>query len=610
MQKIDFSKAIRQHDIFYADRLFTSLCFTNELLDNEDVVNYSMSFVERLVDSWPQIEKQDRSIYTPEVLREFVEGNPYIAEKHLNEHQQEELVGFWLSFCMGYTCMEWPMDEVYTLILHMNYSYEGRGFMFSYHPSDKQVLQMVKLTDCSPEKVLLRARFIQDVSEVDDYLQFYHEKEDERLLNKVKHDYFYQDFNPLPDDIYMLSHYLISNHLYDEWLKIFLSLEVPECQQEFCQYLRSVDDFVNLIEKFSVMGLPNKDAYLLILFNKWFQTTIRKQEALTRKYLPEKIINSDVISIWEPIAEDCRQELVHEIEKYIPIFIRLIGQDLIAETICSRSLKSGNSVFVEGYNTVLGKSQEVVATCIDPTTLTIKTSNLHFLAFIARIYVEKDVFDGRRDALLATIINTISSDDFRLFTQLDDTTISDIRSFSQLMAMKYTIDEEQSLISRFRVRYEGVNALWLDKRDYAAIHESYILCILLLLVEGNTLDLPAKEQHFKMLTSHLFHQCHCCGWDLIVEQNYYHPLLLAECIAEQILPHLKEAYELSLFNYIYEKNVVLNVLTASQSPLSDGVKALIALYRKNDWLVCREELLHRHQTNVVEQIETIFSKLL
>ena len=184
-----------------------------------------------------------------------------------------------------------------------------------------------------------------------------------------------------------------------------------------------------------------------------------------------------------------------------------------------------------------------------------------------------------------------------------------MRAIARLLAMKTRNDSIYAVIEDFKVRYEGINAMHMKDWYKAAVRESYVYCILLFVLEDDSIHFENKEQIYRMITEALLQQTYCCGMDLIVESAYMIPLIVSEVIADQILPNYKEPFEQQMFNHVSDKAVIMKVLSFSKSAISDSVRQEIMKFRDTDWNIIKQDFLHRHLTAKVQEIESLFVRI-
>lgn len=98
--------------------------------------------------------------------------------------------------------------------------------------------------------------------------------------------------------------------------------------------------------------------------------------------------------------------------------------------------------------------------------------------------------------------------------------------------------------------------------------------------------------------------------DLIVENNYRMPLIVAEVMADQVITECKDDFETNLAKAVFEKNVVMVVLSFSKTPISAMAKKIIENYRDGDWIIIRQDHLRRKRKIIVQDTENLFAKLL
>ena len=607
MKKLIFKDIIRHHDLGFAQRVYPSVVFCNSIIEDEKGLAITEEFVKPILDACLK-SKEIEEVFPDNIIEEFIGKIP--KELLSGVTAVEDTVGFWLSYYMGIACSELRSGEdVSALLLHMFYSYDGRGFVYGYEPQEVHVQLLLGKTDFSLYRLLRSSRLIQEPNDVVGYIDFYTSMSCDKLLDEVSHDAFYNNFNPLPDDCMLLSEYLIQTKKYEEWVRIYRDIQIPFLQKELFVCVNELSDITELLKTYNQVHDERGKAYRRMFMNVWFNMLVRLQE-LCIKALPIDEYEEEVIRTFSESHKELEKELTKQCEEGIAVFVEVCGYSELSGWIFSKSLRGNDSNDTNrAYNIILGKAQEIIANKAPIESYNYEAKDLHYLAFLAQQLTEKGIADERRDLLISNIWSTIKSEDFFWPASLEAQYLSDMRAIARLFAMKSSEDTICAVIEDFKVRYEGINAMHMKDWYKAAGRESYVYCIQLFVLEDDSIPFENKEQIYRMITDALQQQTYCCGMDLIVESEYMIPLIVSEVIADQIIPNCKEPFEQQMFDHVSDKAVIMKVLSFSKSAISDSVRQAIMKFRDTDWNIIKQDFLHRHLTAKVQEVESLFMRL-
>lgn len=608
MKKIDFKSIIRHHDLQFAKRIYPSIQFCNNVAEDENICKLTEAYLREILDVCKSDAWDEDTLFTTDVVFKFAAQLP---EVFLQDIDVEDVVGFWLSYYMGNICSGIEDPELtYRLLVHMFYSYDGRGFVYSYVPSPDVIKVVVNKVDYSTEHLLRRCRIVQDEESIKEYIHFYTNQSEIDLIKDICRDSFYADFHPLPDDCLVLALQMIKSGLYKEWMERFSNIIVPFLKAEMFQSLQDAETVISLFECLVDDESSNSKASRIMLMNEWFHLLVREQSL----YMSPLQIDMYDYEMMEMFAENHKtsdervKQLVYE---GLKSFINHVGCAEVSEWLFGKSMKANDGFASNGaHNLILRYTQEYVANVSSIDSYNLKAKDLHYLSFVAKQFAEQGIDDERRNVLLESIWSFIESEDFYWSSALEPQTLDDLRSIAKCISIKYDDKLVSSIMRRFRVLYEGINACYMNQWYKKADRECYVFCVLLFMLECDIIDKETKKEIFKHISSSLLKQVNCCGMDLIVEHNYRMPLIVAEVMTDQIVTECKDDFEYNLAKAVYEKNVVMVVLSFAKSPISSDAKTIIKNYRDGDWLTIRQDHLRRKRKNEVQDTENLFAKLL
>ena len=608
MEGIDINLFYHYRNQDYVRRSYDSVCLTNALIARQDAVDFSMEYVACLLNKWKSGGERRSIIDENDVHRfkkEFSE-----KERGVIEPYDLESITFWLSYCLGYACRNWNAKDVLPILRRMYYSIEGAGFANSYAPDDEVVLELSSVVDCSLERVLMRARVSQTREDAEAYIKWFNDLPEIKKKEIALRESTYQTFTSLPDDCYLASGRLLKNKLYARWIELFHQLLIPEFQVQWCMPVHDPNVYPDIIKTLdsAKLGDAEKNRYRILLLNEWYNCKIRSVEAAfspagesTRFYEADKI--------WTAASEKVKEELETTILKDLQQFKESVPDDLLAEVFFSKVIRSTvrnqrNDVTREVLSLVQGKVSEIV----NVNVLSTDINDINYLSYLSSIYVRESVDKEKGEKLLNAVYNWIVSEQYFALS-LDEPSLTVLR-YIALLCVTYGPDVLSAWIREFEVRFEGVNSHWMNKWNKKVSQESIVIFIALLTLELDTIAQEEKTTWFKKVANYLLVQCHCCGMDLYVRDNYKWSLILAELIADQILPSEKAWYEEALVKKVYEKDIVLMVLANARQPIADSTLAILRDYRDKDWPVKKMKLANRHGAEEIKWTEKMFMTLL
>lgn len=608
MEGIDINLFYHYRNQDYVRRSYDSVCLTNALIARQDAVEFSMEYVACLLNKWKSGGERRSIIDENDVHRfkkEFSE-----KERGVIEPYDLESITFWLSYCLGYACRNWNAKDVLPILRRMYYSIEGAGFANSYAPDDEVVLELSSVVDCSLERVLMRARVSQTREDAEAYIKWFNDLPEIKKKEIALRESTYQTFTSFPDDCYLASGRLLKNKLYARWIELFHQLLIPEFQVQWCMPVHDPNVYPDIIKTLdsAKLGDAEKNRYRILLLNEWYNCKIRSVEAAfspagesTRFYEADKI--------WTAASEKVKEELETTILKDLQQFKESVPDDLLAEVFFSKVIRSTvrnqrNDVTREVLSLVQGKVSEIV----NVNVLSTDINDINYLSYLSSIYVRESVDKEKGEKLLNAVYNWIVSEQYFALS-LDEPSLTVLR-YIALLCVTYGPDVLSAWIREFEVRFEGVNSHWMNKWNKKVSQESIVIFIALLTLELDTIAQEEKTTWFKKVANYLLVQCHCCGMDLYVRDNYKWSLILAELIADQILPSEKAWYEEALVKKVYEKDIVLMVLANARQPIADSTLAILRDYRDKDWPVKKMKLANRHGAEEIKWTEKMFMTLL
>lgn len=607
MNGIDIIKYYFYKNQNFVRRSLPSVELVNRTVGKPDLVAASLAFVSELLKQWRANQRK--------YLLDEEDVKPFLETLQMNGLQLEapnsDSIFFWLSYCLGSLCSEFAANELLAAMNDLYYRIDGAGFFFNINPRKEVVEEMSRLVDCSTKRLLLRSRLSQSDEDAAAYIRWFMELSENGKMNIVNSTSTYQTFNPLPDDCYMISGQLIDAKCYRRWVEIFDEIQIPSFQVQWCMPIREPDVFCEIVKALeeSTIVKTDKTRHKVLLLNEWFNCLVRAVEnSIGTSSDDGAYTKAD--KVWRGATEILISGLSERIEHSLAIYRSVVPDAVLGEVFFSKVIKSevknGRN---DAFKNILSLIQERLVTILDIEKLKTDVDSISYLSFLSKLYVQKNVSEEKCLALVDKIFVWIKGEKHFFLLNLEAATLAILRPISVLL-LHCKVDIERMWVDSFRTLYEGVNSLWINKWSERCRQECIALCIVLLTLEQDVLTENEKKARFDYVCSHLLRQCHCCGMDLIVRDDYKWPLILSELIADQILPVMKTWYEVEVAKMVFEKDVVLSVLSVSRSPVAAEAKRIIKDYRDKDWPIKKIKLANRKNVEEIKWMEELMEKVI
>lgn len=531
MNPIIFKEHIAYRSYDYANRLYPKVLFANYLMEDEKVVEFSMDYVAQLFERRKKLLKKNDCIFSEQVINSFISDAPW---KEAADHNVEN-VSFWLSYCMGEYCATLPLDDIWSFLEHMLYSTDGEGLVYSYVPKEKELTEKAKTINFSPENLLYRSRMSNE--SVKEYIDYYSNLPQEKILEAVNSPAFSMQSELLPWDCEMILSMLVRCKLYEKCIEILLGIHIPKLIVACCEMFHCASDSLSLYEQLKGNNTHAAETLRIILRNKWLMS-LSWQNEYSFAEIPSNAGNEDVTKAYKAFIADIPCEIKKQEETAFSLFKEVEGVNTIARWISSlKTDKDRGVIAIMARNAVFRSMKELLDSHTSSTDYVIADdSSLNYLSLLAEKFAKEAVEVSKKKDLFQKLLKCIESERFHWIPQLEESNMEQMRSFARLIADLHLSDQEfLKTIHRFEVRYEGFGAdamnTWHDK----SLRYAYLLSVLLLMAEICDEDNEHARVQFRLATSSLLKVCYCCSMDLDLEHNYQIPLILAELIACQVL---------------------------------------------------------------------------
>jgi len=244
---------------------------------------------------------------------------------------------------------------------------------------------------------------------------------------------------------------------------------------------------------------------------------------------------------------------------------------------------------------------------VDFLNLDLQSFNLQKFNFYVKVIKEKE--DKKNvSTLFEAMANYISSDKFFWDKTYAEPYWSALKGLGFVISRQGNpIQTAKELINKFKTIHQGWNP---SKIDFSPlVKESFIYSGVTLLFENESAfkDKNEKEEFFKELLNQILTQD---IFSHIDNSEYYQiPLHLLFLVANQILPDIKEYYELELINNYDSLYSLLSVLSSNEKPICDSSKKLISKRLDKEFLLEKKQFNNRNQKDKVQELEKMIGQL-
>ncbi len=595
-----FKDVVNHHIFDYAERIFPSIVFCNAMIDGDYANDATIKFVENLYAHWDERER----VFSEKIVSDYMKRIPkeYIAK--IKGSDIYNAIVFWLSYLLGIVCSSEKADKAFRLLRDMFYSYDGQGFYLGYKPKRNVMKFFIKQMDLSPQKMLINGRVVNNIEEADIFIEHEQSYPKERSIMDICREISRTIYIHSLEDESMILSYLLDARMYGKWIDIVINLKLPCLQKEFCETIRDSEVILMLYEELTQRKDDDTDTLRYLLMNEWFRVLV-SEKVIYLNPAPKRG-EEVVVDIFNSQKDYFDNSLDKTIQKGITIFSQGNRMDEVCKWAFPKNKRREVNDSNKAYNFILEKIQDYTYNKSEVGDLNIEVRDISYLAKVAHRYVEKEV---NIEPLLEKILTLVESDDFRWPSSLEENDMYNMRALAKLFSEQPTIDYTEKVMDRFSVKYEGVKITNINDWPRKASRESYVFCALLLMSEIETIDIEIRAELFRKIASELIRQCHCCSMELLVQNYYQSPLILAELIVDQILNECKEDFEIQLVKKVYAKDVVLETIACSKQPIAQEVIVNLNEYQNLSWNNFKRMLTSKRQNKKkVERMETILSK--
>ena len=467
----------------------------------------------------------------------------------------------------------------------------------------------------SPDKLLDNIRTF-DKEFVNGYESSLSKLSKENLWNFVQEATRHSDYMMLNHEFSFISSVLIRKDI-SLWIEFWDKLKLPAIQD--CVFISSLNfapqKYLELLAKLTAeetVVKSDEKALSLIIAKNYFEASNKLTERFSI-YEDSERKNERNQQLFEKGIEQ-QKEWLEEKKKNYEALIQSLKKKLsnseIEDWIFSYRPRTNSRQYKSNdiYNSEIKLLTETYKeTSVELLSLDLQSFNLQKFNFYVELIKDKE---DKKNAstLLGAMVNYISSDKFYWDKTYVEPYWSALKGLGFIIGQQEKpIEKARELINKFKIIHQGWNP---SKIDYKPLtKETFIYSGISLLFENESAfnNNNDKEIFFKELLSHILIQDR---YSQVDNSEYYQmPLHLLFLVANQILPSIKEFYELELINNYDNLYSLLSVLSSEGKPICNNSKRLISERLDKEFLLEKKQFNNRSQKDKVQELEKMIELL-
>lgn len=467
----------------------------------------------------------------------------------------------------------------------------------------------------SPDKLLDNIRTF-DKEFVNGYESSLSKLSKENLWNFVQEATRHSDYMMLSHEYSFISSVLIRKDI-SLWIEFWDKLKLPAIQD--CVFISSLNfapqKYLELLAKLTAeetVVKSDEKALSLIIAKNYFEASNKLTERFSI-YEDSERKNERNQQLFEKGIEQ-QKEWLEEKKKNYEILIQSLKKTLsnseIENWVFSYRPRTNSRQYKPNdiYNSEIKLLTETYKeTSVELLNLDLQSFNLQKFNFYVEVIKKKE---NKKNAstLLGAIVNYISSDKFYWDKTYVEPYWTALKGLGFVISQQdKPVEKAKELINKFQTIHLGWNPSKIDFKPL--MKETFIYSGISLLFENESAfnDNNDKEIFFKELLNHILIQDRYSSFD---NSEYYQmPLHLLFLVANQILPDVKEYYELELINNYDNLYSLLSILSSEEKPICDNSKKLISERLDKEFLLEKKQFNNRSQKDKVQELEKMIKLL-
>lgn len=611
LHRPDISKILEFKYPDFINYIYPSIELVDKVIKNESFLEKALELSKRLYNEWCKTHRPDKSkrIITDQVKKEFINETKLDQIVELSESEIDR-IDFLISYCLGLYCNSYPNDLA-EFILFLGIDDDYTGFLQSFNPTREVLRQLISKDYISQSRLL---KNLVNRRRCDESIEIWYEGLDiQDKLKQIENPYFEGEFYCLYEFFSLPVNLLLKIEAWDILKDFLLKYSLPHFQYQIICILKTNHQILRVFQTILASDIDKSNKLILstLLRKYWMENLLSIQKNYTLS--PSLSSPKKYISIWEDNKNSFEKNLHSDIKETLRIFIEFFNPQEMSKWLFSKPVFQPPIVTVnsKAENQIISECKEILINLVGMEGFDKDYMNLAYISEFMKFFTDKDCEFQKCEDLLSAFFRALSEDRFYLSGSLDDTLISKIHVIANFLETKFDNRIEElyfNHIERFSTSFEGIKTTPLEQRYNKTFIESCFLLVMLYLSASFQEDQTA-ENLFTRITHHTLNQSYWCGQTQIIENSYLRVLLLAELIADQYLPQIKEEYESKCIDLLPDLEIIVRIFSQSKHKINDRLLDWLREKRDNEWNILKNKYQSRLQQEYVKQIDNFFLQI-
>ena len=404
----------------------------------------------------------------------------------------------------------------------------------------------------------------------------------------------------LPEYVQLLSHILLRDELYEQWVSMLVKLKYFPQQGAMIRNLRTIEAFLEVLQELKRPNVTHRNVILHLMRDQFFRIVSEQPKTLEQS----KIFLSE--NRGKRYAEMCSRYLSEWNDNIegttTDVFTYLAEQLKLSD--CSEwfsrkqaQYADGDSRFVAFEQRAVSMIGEVIEELADPKKWKVAGADINTLFFYLRQTENRKITDYRSGILMEAVFDRLYSDNCYYKIELNSDTVTLLR-----LAYRCLLDSGLNPIEKLLPYNRYLDGYLHDFGMCARIARGDSFWFsMLLLGAGESEDTESFDNYLGLL----FHRMAGQGLNA---KDYFLPLYIAELVVTQALTSEKSKFE----KYIIENNphlgMVLTILSANNGEMDQPIKEMLLSRISTEWAT-EEQLMKREKDLNIEIVNKYIQKL-
>lgn len=404
----------------------------------------------------------------------------------------------------------------------------------------------------------------------------------------------------LPEYVQLLSHILLRDELYEQWVSMLVKLKYFPQQGALIRNLRTIEAFLKVLQELKRPNVTHRNVILHLMRDQFFRIVSEQPKTLEQS----KIFLSE--NRGERYAEMCSRYLSEwndNIEETTTdVFTYLAEQLKLSD--CSEWFSRKQAQYADGDSrfvafeqkaiTMIGHAIEELAS---PNKWKVADADINTLFFYLRQTENRKITVNRSKQLIEAVFNRLYAENSYCQIKLDSDSMDLFRLAYRCLSVSQLNPIE--MILPYNLYLDGY---LYDYNKYAQIARGDSFWFSMLLLGAGEKD---NIESFEYYLGLLFHRM---AGHLSHEKDYFLPLYIAELVVTQALTSEKSKFEKYIIENIPHLGMVLTILSANNGEMDQPIKEMLLSRMSTEW-TAEEQLMKREKDPNVEIINKYIQKV-